>query len=65
MVLYAGHWMQFLPCRVKKVTDSGDWRSGELTLSFEKEFIFRSGSVVILHYLEGEKLRIIGTITLA
>jgi selenocysteine-specific translation elongation factor len=65
MVLYAGHWMQFLPCRVQKVTEGGDWRSAEITLSFEKELIFRSGSVVILHYLEGEKLRIVGTIQLA
>ncbi|WP_319579557.1 EF-Tu/IF-2/RF-3 family GTPase [uncultured Methanospirillum sp.] len=65
MVLYAGHWMQFLPCRVQKFTTGGDWRSAELTLAFEKELIFRPGSVVVLHYLEGEKLRIVGTLELA
>ncbi|PWR69960.1 EF-Tu/IF-2/RF-3 family GTPase [Methanospirillum lacunae] len=65
MVLYAGHWMQFLPCRVQKVAAGGDWRSAEITLSFEKELIFKSGSVIILHYLEGEKLRIVGTLELA
>lgn len=64
MVLYAGHWMQFLPCRVQKIVKTENWRSAEVTLSFEKELIFRSGSVAILHYLEGEKLRIVGTITL-
>lgn len=64
MVLYAGHWMQFLPCRVQKIVDRGDWRSAEVTLSFEKELIFTSGSVAVLHYLEGEKLRIVGTIQL-
>ncbi|WP_367278924.1 EF-Tu/IF-2/RF-3 family GTPase [Methanospirillum sp.] len=64
MILYAGHWMQFLPCRIQKITENGDWRSAEITLSFEKELIFQSGSLVILHYLEGEKLRIVGTIQL-
>ena len=64
MVLYAGHWMQFLPCRVLKSVHGGDWRSAEVTLSFEKELIFQSGSVAVLHYLEGEKLRIVGTIQL-
>lgn len=64
MVLYAGHWMQFLPCRVQKVVHTGDWRSAQVTLTFEKELIFQSGSVAVLHYLEGEKLRIVGTLQL-
>lgn len=64
MVLYAGHWMQFLPCRIQKITQGADWRSAEITLSFEKELIYQSGSVAVLHYLEGEKLRIVGTIRL-
>ncbi|MFH0966904.1 MAG: EF-Tu/IF-2/RF-3 family GTPase [Methanobacteriota archaeon] len=64
MVLYAGHWMQFLPCRIQKMVHTGDWRSAEVTLTFEKELIFQSGSVAVLHYLEGEKLRIVGTIQL-
>lgn len=64
MVLYVGHWMQFLPCRVKKVDTSGDWRLAEITLTFEKELTFLSGSSAVLHYLEGEKLRIVGTIQL-
>ena len=64
MVLYAGHWMQFLPCRVQKIVDNGDWRTAEVTLFFEKELIFQSGSVAVLHYLENEKLRIVGTIQL-
>lgn len=63
MVLYAGHWMQFLPCRVLGVTDNGDFRKPELKLAFEREFIYLPGSTVILHYLESEKLRIVGTFT--
>jgi len=64
MVLYAGHWMQFLPCRVSAVSDAGDFRKPTLTLEFERELIYLPGSVIILHYLESEKLRIVGTITI-
>ena len=64
MVLYAGHWMQFLPCRVSAVRDAGDFRKPTLTLEFERELIYLPGSIIILHYLESEKLRIVGTITI-
>lgn len=36
-----------------------------LTLEFERELIYLPGSVIILHYLESEKLRIVGTITIS
>ena len=62
MVLHLGHWMQFLPCRVQEVRD--DDRSPQLTLTLEKPLIHRPGSRVVAHHLEGEKLRIVGTIDL-
>lgn len=65
MVLYAGHWMQFIPCRVTSVRDDGDFRRPVLTLEFEHELIYLPGSVIILHYLESEKLRIVGTLTVS
>jgi selenocysteine-specific translation elongation factor len=65
MILYAGHWMQFLPCRVTSVSDDGDFRRPVITLEFERELIYLPGSVIILHYLESEKLRIVGTIRIA
>lgn len=64
MILYAGHWMQFLPCRVSAVSDTGDFRKPTLTLEFDRELIYLPSSVIILHYLESEKLRIVGTITI-
>ncbi len=64
MVVYAGHWMQFLPGRITAISHDGDWRKPVLTISFERELITVPGSVAILHYLEGEKLRIVGTITI-
>lgn len=66
MVLYVGHWMQFLPSRLEKVSvDGGDWRMPTLTLTMEKELVYPPGAKVVLNYLEGGKLRVVGTLTLA
>lgn len=65
MVLYIGYWMQFLPCRIKTVISDKDWRSAELTLSCDKEFVYTPGSTAVIHYLEAEKLRVVGTIILS
>lgn len=60
MVLYAGHWMQFLPVRVEKISADNDWRMPILTLVMEKALVFEPGARVVLHYLEGGKLRVVG-----
>ncbi|MCG7844784.1 MAG: elongation factor Tu [Methanomassiliicoccales archaeon] len=62
MVMHLGHWMQFLPCRVKSV--SGDARRPEVVLTLEKPLIYGPGSRAVMHYLEGGKLRIVGTMDL-
>ncbi len=64
MVLYAGHWMQFLPARLEKVSFGDDWRMPEITLSTEKPLIFPPGARVALHYLEGGKLRVVGSLVI-
>ncbi|MFZ1897661.1 EF-Tu/IF-2/RF-3 family GTPase [Methanoregula sp.] len=64
MVIYLGHWMQFLPARLTKVTAEGDWRMPELTFTLEKELVYPPGARMVLHYLEGGKLRVVGTFTL-
>jgi selenocysteine-specific translation elongation factor len=61
MVLYAGHWMQFLPTRLEKVVAEGDWRMPVLTLSMEKALVYPPNARVVLHYLEGGKLRVVGS----
>ncbi|OPX64338.1 MULTISPECIES: EF-Tu/IF-2/RF-3 family GTPase [unclassified Methanoregula] len=62
MVLYAGHWMQFLPTRLEKAVVEGDWRMPVLTLSMEKALVYPPGARVVLHYLEGGKLRVVGSL---
>jgi len=64
MVLHAGLWMQFIPARIAFVDNSGDWKKPVITLRTESELVYRPGARVILHYLEGGKLRVAGTIVL-
>ena len=65
MVLHIGHWMQFLNSKVEEVTDGDDWRRPILTVTLEKEIVYRSGDIAVLMYLEGGKLRVAGTMELA
>lgn len=65
MVLYIGHWMQFLPARVAFADNAGNWKQPLLTLRMEKNLVYPVGATGILHYLEGGKLRIVGTIALS
>ncbi len=65
MVLSIGHWMQFLPARIAFVDNSGDWRRPSVTLRTEKDLVYPTGSTAVLHYLEGGKLRIVGTMALS
>ncbi len=64
MVLHAGLWMQFIPARIAFVDNSGDWKKPVITLRTESEIVYWPGARVILHYLEGGKLRVAGTIVL-
>jgi selenocysteine-specific translation elongation factor len=64
MVLHVGHWMQFLNGKVEVISDEGDWRKPTLTLTLEKEIVYRPGDKAVLMYLEGGKLRVAGTIDL-
>jgi selenocysteine-specific translation elongation factor len=62
MVLHVGHWMQFVPARIESVHAEGDWRAPALSLSLEKELVYLPGDRAVLHYLDGGKLRIAGSI---
>lgn len=64
MVLYAGFWMQFLPTRLEKVIMDGDWRMPVLSLTLEKALVYTTNAHIVLHYLEGGKLRVVGTLVI-
>ena len=64
MVLHIGHWMQMVPCRVRSVTDEGDFHQPELGLDLESDLIHKPGDKAIIMYLEGGKLRVAGSVIL-
>jgi len=64
MVLHIGHWMQFEPARVESVDAGGDWRNPEVRLKLQKDLVYHTGAKAVVSYLEGGKLRIIGTLEL-
>jgi hypothetical protein len=64
MVIHVGHWLQFIPARVAFVDNSGDWKRPLLTLRTEVELVYFPGDRIILHYLDGGKLRVAGTLDL-
>ncbi len=64
MVLHIGHWMQFVPAKVISVEDEGDFRNPILGLELEKPMVYMPGDSAVIHYLEGEKLKVVGTLKL-
>jgi selenocysteine-specific translation elongation factor len=65
MVLYAGHWMQFLPTRLEKIIVEGDWRMPSISLTMEKALVYPPGARIVLHYLEGGKLRVVWSLIIS
>ena len=64
MVLHLGHWMQMVPCRIAAVEDGGDFRNPAVTIEVESDIIHKPGDMAAMMYLEGGKLRIVGSIKL-
>lgn len=64
MVLHVGHWMQFISCRVEKIAAGTDWRMPTLTLKLDRELVYPPNARAVLHYLEGGRLRVAGTLKL-
>mgnify|MGYP000846015206 FL=1 len=62
MVLHVGHWMQMVPGRVE--SSSGDAKSPELRIALESPMIHKPGDTALMMYLEGGKLRVMGSIPL-
>jgi len=64
MVIHLGHWMQFVPARIESIDNSVDWHRPMLDLDLEKPLIYLSGDKAVIHHLEGDKLRVVGTFQL-
>lgn len=64
MVLHVGHWMQMVPCRITSVDNGADFHAPELAFELESDIIHKPGDVATMMYLEGGKLRVVGSINL-
>ena len=65
MVVHIGHWMQFEPAKIESAGSDADWRNPQVRLTFQKDLVYATGSKAIMTYLEGGKLRVIGTLDLS
>ncbi|HVN65791.1 MAG TPA: EF-Tu/IF-2/RF-3 family GTPase [Methanomicrobiales archaeon] len=64
MGIHVGHWMQFLHGKVEMVDDrNGDGRP-HVTIRLDRGLVHLPGARAILHYLEGGRLRVVGTVSL-
>jgi selenocysteine-specific translation elongation factor len=65
MVIHAGHWMQFLQGRIESVEEKTGEKRPQVTIRLDREIVHPPGARAVLHYLEGGKLRVMGTIPLS
>lgn len=64
MVVHIGHWTQFITAKVNEVKDTGDWKKPTLILALDKPLVHRPNDKGVLMYLEGAKLRVVGTLNM-
>jgi selenocysteine-specific translation elongation factor len=64
LVIHVGHWTQFITAKIENVGELGDWRKPTLTLTLDKSIVYRPNDQAVLMYLEGQKLRVAGTLKL-
>jgi selenocysteine-specific translation elongation factor len=64
MVVHAGHWMQFLQGRIESVEERAGDKRPQVTIRLDREIVHPPGARAVLHYLEGGKLRVMGTLCL-
>lgn len=62
MVMHVGHWTQFITAKVEAVTETADPKKPTLTFSLDKPLVYCPNDKAVLMYLEGQKLRVAGTL---
>jgi len=64
MVVHAGHWMQFIQGQIKSVAGDEGERRPQVTIRLDRGIVHPPGALAVIHYLEGGKLRVMGTLSL-
>jgi len=64
LVVHIGLWTQFVTGRITAVENESDWHTCSVTIELEKEIAYLPGERAVIHYLDGGKLRIAGSVLL-
>jgi len=64
LVVHIGLWTQFVNGRVTAVENDSDWHSCSVKIELEKDIAYLPGERAVIHYLDGGKLRIAGSVIL-
>lgn len=64
MVMHVGHWTQFLTAKVESMNETADSKTLSLMLTLDKPLVYLPNNKAVLMYLEGNKLRVAGTLKL-
>ena len=64
MVIHTGHWMQFVQGKIKSVAGDEGERRPQVTIRLDRGLVHPPGAQVVIHYLEGGKLRVMGSMRL-
>ena len=64
LVVHIGLWTQFVTGRITAVENEADWHTCSVTIELEKEIAYLPGERAVIHYLDGGKLRIAGSVLL-
>lgn len=60
MMVHVGHWMQMVPARI----EAASGKDSEVKMAFDGKIIHKPGDLAVVMYLEGGKLRVVGTVIL-
>jgi selenocysteine-specific translation elongation factor len=64
LVVHIGLWTQYVNGRITVVENDSDWHTCSVTIELEKEIAYLPGERAVIHYLDGGKLRIAGSVLL-
>ncbi|WP_245619208.1 hypothetical protein [Methanogenium cariaci] len=65
LVVHIGLWTQFVNGKIIAVENDADWHTCSVVIELDKEIAYLPpGEKAVIHYLDGGKLRIAGSVML-
>ncbi|KAF1073232.1 Elongation factor 1-alpha [Methanogenium sp. MK-MG] len=64
LVVHIGLWTQFVNGKITAVENDPDWHTCSVVIELDKDIAYLPGEKAVIHYLDGGKLRIAGSVIL-